>query len=117
VRIDNNGHEKYNSCNKMAQLKDKLFRTRKIFNDKIKEAFKSPKKRAEILDDLMESLLLTDVGIAASEKIISSLEEKSKKTDSFPAIKQLLEKEINGTLSKFSSRLNMNTNGTVVMFV
>ncbi len=117
MRIDNEGHEKYNSLCIMAQLKDKLFRTRKIFNDKIKEAFKSPKKREEILDDLMESLLLTDVGIAASEKIISNLKEKSKKTDSFPAVKQLLEKEINRILSKFSSRLNRNTNGTVVMFV
>jgi len=101
----------------MALLKDKLSRTRKIFNDKIKEAFKSPKKREDILNDLMESLLLTDFGIAASEKIISNLKEKSKKTDSFPAVKQLLADEINGIFSKFSSKLNTNSSGTVVMFV
>lgn len=101
----------------MALLKDKLSRTRKIFNDKIKEAFKSPKKREDILNDLMESLLLTDFGIAASEKIISNLKEKSKKTDSFPAVKQLLADEINGIFSKFSSKLNTNPSGTVVMFV
>jgi len=100
----------------MARLKDKLSRTRKIFNDKIKEAFKSTKKRGEILDDIMESLLLTDVGIA-SEKIISNLKEKSKKTDSIPAVKQHLEDEINGILSKFSPELNTNSRGTVVMFV
>jgi len=101
----------------MALLKDKLSRTRKIFNDKIKEAFKSPKKREDILNDLMESLLLTDFGIAASEKIISNLKEKSKKTDFFPAVKQLLADEINGIFSKFSSKLNTNSSGTVVMFV
>jgi fused signal recognition particle receptor len=117
VRIDNDKHEKYNSCIKMALLKEKLSRTRKIFNDKFREALKSPKKRDDILNDLMESLLLTDVGITVSEKIISSVKEKSKKMDSFPAIKQLLEGEINGILSKFNAKLNTNSRGTVIMFV
>jgi fused signal recognition particle receptor len=101
----------------MALLKEKLSRTRKIFNDKFREALKSPKKRDDILNDLMESLLLTDVGITVSEKIISSVKEKSKKMDSFPAIKQLLEGEINGILSKFNAKLNTNSRGTVIMFV
>ncbi len=117
MRIDNDKHEKYNSCIKMALLKEKLSRTRKIFNDKFREALKSPKKRDDILNDLMESLLLTDVGITVSEKIISSVKEKSKKMDSFPAIKQLLEGEINGILSKFNAKLNTNSRGTVIMFV
>ncbi|MBD3413156.1 MAG: signal recognition particle-docking protein FtsY [Candidatus Aminicenantes bacterium] len=101
----------------MAQLKDKLTRTRKAFQEKIKEVLKSPKQRDEILDDLMESLLLSDAGITTSEKIISRLKEKTKKSDSFPIIHKLLKDEIKSILSSHSSQLNMNPSGTVIMFV
>jgi len=101
----------------MAHLKDTLFRTRKAFNEKIKEVLKSAKKRDEILDELMESLLLTDAGINTSEKIISNVKEKTKKTDSFPIIKQTLENEIEKMLASFPLKLNINSNETVIMFV
>ncbi|MFW6139905.1 MAG: signal recognition particle-docking protein FtsY [Acidobacteriota bacterium] len=101
----------------MANLKDKLSRTRKAFNEKIKEALMSSKKRDEILEDLMESLLLSDAGINTSERIISNMKEKTKKTDSFPAIKQALEDEIERILSAFPLKLNINPGSTVIMFV
>jgi len=101
----------------MAHLKDSLFRTRKAFNEKIRGVLKSAKKRDEILDELMESLLLTDAGINTSEKIISNVKEKTKKTDSFPIIKQALENEIEKILASFPLKLNINSNETVIMFV
>ena len=101
----------------MAHLKDTLFRTRKAFNEKIRGVLKSAKKRDEILDELMESLLLTDAGINTSEKIISNVKEKTKKTDSFPIIKQTLENEIEKMLASFPLKLNINSNETVIMFV
>jgi len=101
----------------MARLKEKLSRTRQAFSQKMREALQSPKKRDEILDDLMESLILADTGVKTSEKIITKVKEKTNKTDSFPAIKQALEKEIINILSKFPLKLNINPNATVIMFV
>jgi fused signal recognition particle receptor len=101
----------------MTKLKEKLFRTRKTFNEKIKDVLQSPKKRDEILEDFMEALLLSDAGINTSEKIISTVKEKTKKTDSFPTIKQAMKKEIEKILSAFPLTLNTSPNGTVIMFV
>jgi len=101
----------------MSHLKDKLSRTKKIFDERIKEILKSSKKKDEILDDLMESLLLSDTGINTSEKIISRVRERTKKNNSFPFIKQSLEEEIKNIFSKFPSKLNIDPEGTVIMFV
>lgn len=101
----------------MTKLKEKLFRTRKAFNEKIKDVLQSPKKRDEILEDFMEALLLSDAGINTSEKIISTVKEKTKKADSFPIIKQAIEEEIEKILSAFPLELNTSPNGTVIMFV
>jgi len=101
----------------IGNLKDKLAKTRETFKEKFDEFLKSDKDREEILEDLLESLILADVSIRASEKIISSLREKTKKTDSFPRIKELLVQEIVAILSQFPSELRLNDRQSVVMFV
>jgi fused signal recognition particle receptor len=101
----------------IGNLKDKLAKTRETFKEKFDEFLKSDKDREEILEDLLESLILADVSIRASEKIISSLREKTKKTDSFPRIKELLVQEIVAILSQFPSELRLNDTQSVVMFV
>jgi fused signal recognition particle receptor len=101
----------------MNNLKEKLSRTRKALNAKIKEALKSPVSRDKILNELMESLILADTGIQTSEKIISRIKEKSQKSDSPSDIKQLLENEIEEILSRHPIKLNTNPKGTVIMFV
>ncbi len=101
----------------MIRLKDKLSRTREVFNERIKEVLKSPKKRDQVLDELMESLILSDTGINTSEKIIAGLKEKTKKSDSFSTIKQVLKNQIIEILSRYSLKLNINPHGTVIMFV
>jgi fused signal recognition particle receptor len=98
-------------------LKDKLQKTRQTFKDKFEEFFQSDKDRGEILDELSETMILADVGISSTEKIIEILRQKSKKSDLFPKIKQILEEEIIKILSQYSSDFNLSSNHSVVMLV
>ncbi len=101
----------------LGNLKDKLAKTRETFKEKFDEFLRSDKNKEEILEDLMESLILADVSLQSSEKIIDSLHEKTKKTDPFSKIKELLEQEIIAILSQFPSELQLNNPQSVVMFV
>ncbi len=100
-----------------ANLKEKLEATRKTFKEKFEEFLRTGKSREEILNELAESLILADAGIATTEKIIGSIREKSKKSDSFASIKTILEEEMINTLSQFPSNFNINHSHSVVMFV
>jgi len=101
----------------LADLKDKLARTRQTFKDKFEEFFKSDKDQEEILEELSETLILADVGLYSTEKIINALHQKSKKNDSFLIIKKILEEEIIRTLSQYSSDFNLSSDYSVVMLV
>ena len=101
----------------IGNLKDKLVKTRETFKEKFDEFLKSDKDREEILEDLMEILILADVSLQSAEKIIASLREKTKKTDPFAKIKELLEQEIIAILSQFPSELLLENSQSVVMFV
>jgi fused signal recognition particle receptor len=101
----------------LGNLKDKLAKTRETFKEKFDEFLCSDKNKEEILEDLMESLILADVSLQSSEKIIGSLHEKIKKKDPFSKIKELLEQEIIAILSQFPSEFQLNNPHSVVMFV
>lgn len=77
----------------------------------------SGKDREEILDELTEILLLSDVGIETTEKIIQSIRTHSEKTALFPEIKEILGKELVKILSQYSSEVKPNMTGSVFMFV
>lgn len=101
----------------LGNLKDKLTKTRETFKDKFEEFLRSDKSREEILEKLAESLVLADVGIQSTEKIIQSIRQKSKKNDSFKVLKKILEDEICKILSQFPTDFNLNNNHTVIMMV
>lgn len=101
----------------IGNLREKLSKTRETFKDKFSEFLRSDKNREEILEELSEAMILADVGVPTTEKIINSIMEKSKKNDSFPIIKSLLEEEITIILSRFSSDFNFNPTCSVIMFV
>lgn len=102
----------------MVSLKTKLSRTRSIVKDKIDDMLQGPKDREKILDDLTEILLLSDAGMTITEKIIDSVREKTRKSDSASDIKKALENEIVRLLKSDKGDLNLNPeNGTVIMFV
>lgn len=100
-----------------GSLKEKLASTRNTFKERFDELLRSSKNLEETLDELAEILLLADVGVKSTEKIIHTLKEKSKKNDSFQAIKKNLEDEITGILSQFPSEFNIDHSQSVIMMV
>jgi len=100
-----------------GSLKEKLARTREVFKEKFDDFLSSEKNREEILDALMESMILADVGVPTTEKIIDSIRNNTKKTDTFPVIKKRLEEEIFLIFSQNSTDINLDPVSSVIMMV
>jgi len=101
----------------LGNLKDKLTKTREAFKEKLDEFLRSEKSREEILDELMEIMILADMGIHSTEKIIESIREKSKKSDSFPQINKLLKEEVIHILSQYPAEVHLGNSQSVIMMV
>ncbi len=101
----------------IGNLKEKLAETRETFKERFEELLRSDKDREEVLDKLAESMVLADIGIHSTERIIHSIREKSKKSDSFKTIKKILEEEIINTLAQFPSDFNLDHSHSVIMMV
>jgi fused signal recognition particle receptor len=99
-----------------ANLREKLARTRRVFQ-KIEELFRSGQGRDEILDGLAEALILADVGVATSEKIIDSLRAETHKGDSREALEKTLKAELESVLSRHGARPGADGGPAVVMMV
>ena len=101
----------------ISDLRKKLSRTRENFKLRFDEWISSGKTRDDILDELEESLILADVGLQTSEKIIERILKKSKKTDSFFVVRDLLEKEISQILSELPGVPNLDHPPCVIVMV
>jgi len=101
----------------LGNLKEKLSRTRQAFIEKLEELLQSGKQREEILDELSEVLLLADVGTSSTEKIILSLQQKSKKNDTPLEIEGILKEELIKILSQYQSPFSLDSFPAVVMAV
>jgi fused signal recognition particle receptor len=101
----------------LGNLKDKLTKTRDVFKEKLDEFLRSEKSREEILDELMEIMILADMGIRSTEKIIESIREKSKKSDSLPDINTLLKEEVTQILSQYPADVHIDNPQTVIIMV
>jgi fused signal recognition particle receptor len=98
-------------------LKKKLSRTRLTLQEKLTDVFSSNKNREEILQELEESLILADVGLPTTEKIITALRQKTKKTDSPLEIQKRLKQEILAILSLATSETPVRADPQVIMVV
>lgn len=83
----------------LKKLRDKLSETRSSLRLRLDELVASGKNREGMLEDLLEALILSDIGFATAEKIIDAIRERSRKTDGFDAIKTHLEEELVAMLS------------------
>jgi len=99
-----------------VNLRQKLARTRRVFQ-RIDDLFRSGKERDEILDGLAEALILADVGVATSEKIIRALREKTGRSDSHEALEKALKAELEAVLSRHEARPSLDGGPAVVMMV
>jgi len=100
----------------LANLREKLAGTRRAFR-RIEELFQSGKERDEILDGLAEALILADVGVATSEKVIAALRAKTGKADPRDALERALKAELEALLSRGPARPALDGGPEVVMMV
>jgi fused signal recognition particle receptor len=76
-----------------VSLQDKLSRTRLAFK-RVEDVFRGGKAREAVLDELSETLILADVGVSATEKIVEGLRERSFKADSPENLRKALKEGI-----------------------
>jgi fused signal recognition particle receptor len=100
-----------------GSLGEKLTETRKTFKGRFEELLRSSKSLEETLDELAESMILADVGLPSTEKIINAIRERSEKNDSFQTTKKILEDEIIKMLSQFPSGFSVDLSQSVIMMV
>lgn len=99
-----------------SQLRAKLNRTRQIFQEKIQNLRRGQVSEERALEELAEALILADVGVATTEKILANLKKKLK-TDASLNLEKALKQELLSLLGSEPVPLNLNNYPDVVMFV
>lgn len=98
------GSQKYNSKAVFDKLKQKLSKSREIFS-RMEQLFQSSRPREELLEELYELLILADVGVSTTDRIICGLRDRAKKTGSAD-LKALLKQELVTLLSSQPAGVN-----------
>jgi fused signal recognition particle receptor len=98
-------------------IKTKLSRTRKKLKSKLDELFISGKSRENVLEELSESLILADVGIQTTEKIVDSIRKETKKNDSPQNVQNLLKREITGIFADLPSNSHLDHPPCILIMV
>ena len=82
-------------------LKNGLSKTRKILTTDIDELFSGQRKIDEdLLEDLEEMLILSDIGVATATDLIDKISKKSKKISDAEELKAFLKEEILQVISE-----------------
>ena len=99
-----------------ANLRDKLARTRNAFR-KVEDLFQSGKRREEILDGLEEALILADVGVAASGRVLEALRTKTRKDAGEADLERALKDELAAMLSRRGDGQVMGAGPAIILMV
>lgn len=102
------------------KLKQGLSKTKESFNEKINNVFSNFRKVDEdFLEELEEALILSDIGIETSTKIIGKLRDrvKKEKIEDEEQVKQVLREEIMKILDVDNKGLELNTKPSVILVV
>ena len=102
------------------KLKNGLTKTKKSFDEKINNVFSSFRKVDEdFLDELEEALIMSDIGMDTSVKIISNLRDriKKEKIQEPEDVKQALRDEMKKILDVTDISLHLNTKPSVILVV
>ena len=102
------------------KLKQGMNKTKSTFDEKIGNVFKSFKKVDEdFLNELEEILIMSDIGIDTSVKIINNLREriKKEKIQEEEEVKQALREEMKKILDVTDIKLELNTKPSVILVV
>lgn len=102
------------------KLKNGLNKTKKSLDEKINNVFSTFRKVDEdFLDELEEALIMSDIGMETSVKIIGNLREKIKKEkiEEPEEVKQALREEMKKILDVADISLKLNTKPSVILVV
>ena len=102
------------------KLKNGLNKTKTSFDEKINNVFSNFRKvDEEFLDELEEVLIMSDIGMDTSIKIISNLRERMKKEKikDEEDVKQALREEMQKILDVTDINLHLNTKPSVILVV
>ena len=102
------------------KLKQGLSKTKDSINEKINDVFSNFRKVDEdFLEELEEALIMSDIGMDTSIKIISNLREKIKKEkiQDEEEVKQALREEMQKILDVTDIELHLNTKPSVILVV
>ena len=102
------------------KLKQGLSKTKQSFNDKVNNVFSAFRKvDAELLEELEEALIMSDVGVETSTKIIANLRDKIKKQNLKEAdeVKQALREEIQNIFDEIDNTLHLDTTPSIILVV
>ena len=102
------------------ELKSGLSKTKTSINEKINNVFSTFRKVDEdLLEELEEALIMSDVGMETSEKIISELRNKIKKEkiEDAEQVKEALKEIIKEILDSVDSSLHLETTPSVILVV
>lgn len=102
------------------KLKKGLSKTKASFNEKINNVFSNFRKvDEELLDELEEALILSDVGVETSTQIISTLRDriKKEKIEDAEDVKKALKEEIVKIMNSTNNELHLDTKPSVILVV
>ena len=102
------------------KLKNSLSKTKDSFDDKMNNVFSNFRKVDEdLLDELEEILIMSDVGFETSTMIIDNLRTRVKKQNLKDAedVKQALREEISQIFDSVDSKLKLETKPSVILVV
>ena len=102
------------------KLKNGLGKTRDNFNEKINNVFSNFRKvDEELLEELEEILIMSDIGVETSTEIISNLREKIKKEkiNDEEGVKKALKEEMQEILDEVDNSLKLDTIPSIILVV
>ena len=102
------------------KLKQGLNKTKESINGKINDVFSNFRKvDEEFLDELEEALIMSDIGIETSTKIIGNLRERIKreKIEDEEQVKEALREEIEKILEISDNSLKLETKPSVILVI
>ena len=102
------------------KLKQGLTKTKESINEKINDVFSNFRKvDEEFLEELEEVLIMSDIGIDTSTKIIANLREriKKEKIEDEEQVKEALREEIQKILEISDNSLKLETKPSVILVI
>ncbi len=102
------------------KLKQGLSKTKNSFDEKINNVFSNFRKvDEELLEELEEALIMSDVGVETSTKIIANLRNrvKKEKIEDEQGVREALRTEIKEILDEVDNSLNLQTTPSVILVV